>query len=384
MSNKFYKLFFFKVEFKTPSRSDILIYDEVGSDVIINNIGQYTFEILHVRYEQINIPVLIRSLWKRIACNTRSLSSIYIDYYIKLASPSLVMTCIDNNISFYEISSRHKSVKTVVIQNGYRANGHLFDRLKQLKKEGLHADYLFLFGKSISKEYSKYFKGEVFYIGSMKNNTHPHDSQKILNSIGFVSQYRNCKMINIGDKKYSFSKLWDAPNKTVLSFLDRYSKEFNKTLFIIPSSKNSISMKSEVSYYKKLLGFDIKILSCDNGYKSIDMCEVSVAVDSTLGYESIARGNKSAIFSLRSYYEDWDDRGFGWPKFFPNIGLFWSNIPDTDYFKKIMDYLFYVSNDDWNRHLKEILYEDVIAYDPENHIFKSILNKEMGTSHYHK
>ena len=127
-------------------------------------------------------------------------------------------------------------------------------------------------------------------------------------------------------------------------------------------------------------------------YKGVDSAEVVVSSDSTLGYESIGRGEKTAIFSIRgtllelsggsvvtpssSFFDG--SRDYGWPGDFPDEGPFWTNKPDPDIFIRILDYLFEVSDEQWKKDVEATNFSSLMEYDPGNTIFQSILEKELG------
>ena len=106
--------------------------------------------------------------------------------------------------------------------------------------------------------------------------------------------------------------------------------------------------------------------------------QVVVAVDSTLAYESIGRGKKTAIFSIRGTLLELFGRDYGWPGDFPDEGPFWTNKPDPDIFIRILDYLFEVSYNQWKKDVESTNFSSLMEYDPGNTIFKSILEKELG------
>jgi surface carbohydrate biosynthesis protein len=374
MLSNLFALLKVKKKWGYPKKTDIVIFDNTGADVIINNLDSYTYEILYVRYEYINIPILLLSIFG----NKLPLSTRYIDNFIKKANPKLVITFIDNNPAFYGISYRHANIKTIAIQNGYRANAHLFNYLDRFaSKQTFYSDYLLLYGPGIAKKYLEFINGTAVSIGSMKNNIISHNVEKIHNSIGFISQFRSAKNINIGKDSFVWSDLWDKPNKFILQFLIKYCKDNKKKLYVIPSSKTEHTLENEKKYFKRLLGIDLNFMDCNNGYVCVDRCEVTVGVDSTLGYESLSRGNKTAIFSLRSHYQGWQDRKFGWPNKFPDTGKCWTNVPDVAVFRKIIDYLFTVSSFNWTFFLRKSSINNILKYDTDNAIFKSILEKEL-------
>jgi surface carbohydrate biosynthesis protein len=116
-----------------------------------------------------------------------------------------------------------------------------------------------------------------------------------------------------------------------------------------------------------------------SGYNAVDCAEVIVALDSTLGSESIARGKKAAIFPIRGTLSEVKGLDFGWPADFADEGPFWTNKPDPDVFVRILDYLFEVDHEQWQRDLKSADFSSIMNYDSENTILQSILEKELGT-----
>ena len=112
-------------------------------------------------------------------------------------------------------------------------------------------------------------------------------------------------------------------------------------------------------------------------YQAVDSAEIIVANESTMGYESIARSKKTAIFPIRSTLFDIPDLGYGWPADYPDEGPFWTNKPDSDIFIRILDYLFEVSDEQWKIDVEVTNFPSIMKYDPGNTIFKSILEKEL-------
>ena len=145
----------------------------------------------------------------------------------------------------------------------------------------------------------------------------------------------------------------------VLDFLVKYGKENNKKIFIIPRSKsNSDSLrKKEENYYKNILDLDINFMDYNHNYSSynaLDSSSVNVTIDSTLGYESLTRGNKVAFFSIRGSLNNCQDYGkFGWPGKYNDTGYFWTNIPNEKNFKTILDRLFLTSEKNWKKQFPE-------------------------------
>ena len=123
-----------------------------------------------------------------------------------------------------------------------------------------------------------------------------------------------------------------------------------------------------------------------NSYDACDSAEVVIGTESTLLYESLARGNKTAIFSIRddmlsrtSYNKILKIKSFtfGWPGYFKDLGLFWTNKASTNDFYKILSYLINVEIDEWKLKLNNFAFDKLMVFDPGNKIMKSFLKKEL-------
>ena len=90
-------------------------------------------------------------------------------------------------------------------------------------------------------------------------------------------------------------------DKLIVNYLQYYAKKNNKNFYIIPkSNKNNLLFRSrEKEYFENLSKDEIKFLDFDNclsSYHATDFSDVVVSVDSSLGYESLSRGNKTVFF----------------------------------------------------------------------------------------
>ena len=83
---------------------------------------------------------------------------------------------------------------------------------------------------------------------------------------------------------------------------------------------------------KTIIGIKTKFLDLDSdfpAYNAMDISTINVTMDSTLGYECLARDNKTAFFSIRGTINNIDDYSvFGWPMKLNDTGFFWTNKPD--------------------------------------------------------
>ena len=362
-----------------PKQSQVLIYDSVNKEILMEYSNPWSPEILYVRGEQVNMRVLLKSL-SRSGRKTYN----YVDCFIEKVKPRLIVTLLDNDWHFYTISQRHPEVKTLFLQNGWRVYSGLFQILDNLQPEALRpffVDHMLVFGPALSDKYSGYIKGNCVPVGSIKNNFVRKEKSHQKGVIAFLSQWRKTPGFNIEGKYFSHDEFFGQIDRLIIQFLIRYAEQNKKRVMIIPSrDQQSEFPDHEKAYFRKILGQDLEFLEPEgsfSGYSAVDIAEVVVAVDTTLGYESIARGNKTAIFSIRSTLLNLPDYKYGWPVDFADEGPFWTNNPAPDSFFRILDYLFEVEDEQWQRDLESTNFSSLMSFNPGNTILKEILEKEL-------
>lgn len=390
--NYFNRLLSAKICWTRPKNSEVLVFDANNVNVFLPYIKKWAPEILYVRGEQLNV-------WSLIACLFRKGKVIdsYIDSYIGYVKPRLIITFIDNNPNFFKISKRHSNIKTLFIQNGWRSyHADVFEFLDKLDLDSLnefYVDHMLSFGTVSGKKFSNYLSGTVTTIGSIKNNSLSRKKTVQPNVLAFISQW-HMDGFYINDSFYDLEKYTGQVDRIVLKCLDDYAKKFNKKLMIIPrNANNSESRRLEEAYFYKLIGHDVEFLEPEGEYSSYQACdiaEVVVAIDTTLGYESIARGNKTAMFSIRSNILNIKGLTYGWPGEFKNEGLYWTNNPEPSSFIRILDYLFSVNESQWKEDLDKTNFSSLMSYNSGNSIFTEIIKKEvealssLGTDSIHQ
>ena len=115
-------------------------------------------------------------------------------------------------------------------------------------------------------------------------------------------------------------------------------------------------------------------IGLNSSYKLVDAAEIVVGIDSTLVYESIGRGKKTASFFCRGINLNNESRTFGWPADLPKNGPFWTNDQDETQFQRIMDYLNTVSDEDWE-HTRQKYVSELMEFDPGNTRFIELLDQ---------
>jgi surface carbohydrate biosynthesis protein len=363
-----------------PKASDVLIFDDTNRPTLMEFLQPWSPEVLHVRGEYWNVPVGLLSLLRR-----GNRKDAYYDAFVGRVSPKLIVTLIDNSLDFFRLSRRHPSIKTVMIQNGWRSYfADVFstlDGLSQGQRRDLKVDHMLVFGPVVGARYGRFIDGSVTSIGSLKNNKIAVTPSSQTGVIAFISQWGSSG-IQMGDRYVAPSKYFSQVDGPILRFISRYAAGTDKRLLIVPRHlKGEPRRSAEEAYYAEILGSDADFLEYKGEYqcyRSVDEAEIVVTVDSTVGYEAIARGKKTAMFSVRSEILGLDGLSYGWPGDFPDTGLFWTNRSDDDEFERILEYLDQASHAQWEEDVDASGFKDLMLYDSGNSILKALLSAELG------
>lgn len=362
-------------------KSEVLIFEASGQEVLRKYLDPWLPEVLHLSGEQINVPLLLASLFRR----GRKFDA-YLDIFIGEVRPRIIVTFIDNHLPFYSLSLRHPSIKTLFIQNGYRSYyGDSFESLdgRMSLQSRLKVDFMMTFGTRIGAEYAKHIQGIVEPMGSLKNNLFCKVQPKKLGSIAFLSQYRSIDGLKLGGKFYTQHSFFKQTDQIVLGFLLQYAQKNNKKLFIVPcmGQYRDGTLEKEQMYFNSLLNHSFDYSEwrwLGSGYDAVDTAEVVVSIDSTLAYESAARGNKTAFFSIRSALIGLPGLTYGWPEAYPDVGPYWTNLPETAIFERILNHLFSLNDEQWAEELSANRFTEIMAYNPGNSILRSVLLETLG------
>ena len=362
--------------FKQPKQRDVLLYFKTGAEVISPYFKPNEFQVLDLRESEVNIPIAIRCLL------TGNLSAEnYARQFIKVAKPKLILTFIDNFPPYYLLKNEFPKTKVWLIQNGVRSDrGDLFGLLKAYPPRSNYiVDKMFVFGTAIGKKYLDYISGETVVHGSLKNNLVPISPPK-KNTVAYISTYRP-------GQKRSFVVPESRPEQpityeqivtrreTAILWLAEYCTENQLQLKIVGKDENP---QREESYYKSLLqNYKFEFVAREitsSSYEAIDKSEIVVFTSSTLGYESLARGKRTAALMLDAEIIGSEALRFGWPAELQDDGPFWTHQLNEARLREIMDFLRKVDDAEWDKIRKQTI-KDVIVFDPDNSKFKESVNQ---------
>ena len=362
--------------FKQPKQRDVLLFFKTGSEVIAPYFEPNEFQVLDLRESEVNIPIAIRCLL------TGNLSAEnYARQFIKVAKPKLILTFIDNFPSYYLLKSEFPNTKIWLIQNGIRSERN--DLFGLLKTDSINpvncVDKMYVFGAAIGKKYLEYISGEIVIHGSFKNNLIQLAPPK-KDSVAYVSTFRPSQHLSTVLRESSpetpvtYGQVISRREQVIL-WLAEYCAEKQLQLTIVGKDENS---QREESYYRTLLHnykfeFSAREIT-SSSYEAIDQCEIVVFTSSTLGYESLARGKRTAALMLDAEIIGAEALRFGWPAELQDDGPFWTHQLNESRLREIMDFLRKVDNAEWDK-IRTQTIKDVIVFDPDNSKFKESVNQ---------
>ena len=362
--------------FKKPKRRDVLLYFKTGAEVISPYFKPNEFQVLDLHESEVNIAIAIRCLL------TGNLSAEnYARQFIKVAKPKLILTFIDNFPPYYLLKNEFPNIEVWLIQNGIRSyRGDLFGLLDATSSSRTNqVDKMFVFGAAIGKKYLEYISGEIVVHGSLKNNLVSISPPK-KNTVAYISTYRP-------GQKRSFVVPESQPEQpityeqivtrreTVILWLAEYCKENQLQLKIVGKDEDP---QREKNYYRSLLkNYKFEFVArrqASSSYEAIDKSEFVVFTSSTLGYESLARGNRTAALMLDAEIIGAEALKFGWPANLQDDGPFWTHQLNEVRLCEILDFLREVGDAEWDK-IRTQTIKDVIVFDPDNSKFRESVDQ---------
>tara|TARA_Y100000031_G_scaffold56770_1_gene64465 strand:- start:25392 stop:26600 length:1209 start_codon:yes stop_codon:yes gene_type:complete len=367
---KFNLLIHVELSILKPKKCQVLIYEE--SEFIEALFEKEFTAVLKIYSKHVNLFVLISSI-----INKRN----YYDEYVNVVSPNILITFFDNDLNFIHIVCK-KTIK-ITVQNGMRSHlGDIFSNFTPVdpKNANLYVDYMCVFGKNIATELSKYIAGQTILIGSLRNNKSFIRSQSKKNEILFISTFRPefYKPDSLFyPTHYPLIIRWRDYIKNTLTLISWLKEYCDKSGFLlnILGARDGVG---EHEYYKTLLKsekfvFYERVNKNRGAYHIVDQFETIVNVDSTLGYEALARGCKVAMFGgIIGKNYPLNTRRFGWPGNYAQKGPFWTDSLEHDQWEKILNYVINTDTNAWQSECYQYVHENMI-YDEGNKNLISLL-----------
>ena len=376
-------LFFSKKIFKKPETKYFLIINGDNSKFIEKYLKNEDYHIVFNRFQrgierraEINLFVLMDVLM-----NFKISFKDYINSYIKFSKPKAIITLVDNDISFYDLKL-NLNCKKILIQNSYRSTQlDIFYQLEDLKKNKIkyECDYILVFNKHVGRLYNSFLKGKYIQIGPFRSNSIPKKNKAKKYDLIYVSHYRGQNEKDIFIKKENIT--WGEQRQgeeIIINHLKKFIQK-NKNINLLVLGCKIATRKKELKYYQsKFKGINFEFIPKEinrETYQIIDQAKVLISMDSTLGYESISRGNKVCIFSPHPNKYPTDSSKFGWPANLSDKGFFWTNSLDYSEFLRVVKDTISISDEDYFKNKTRDIIPDQIIRDPDNKIFQKLISE---------
>lgn len=365
------KLFLFsKKSLVLPKKVNILIYDYINFDFIKSNFNIKSLGLLEARGESFNLPILFISLFQSIY-KSQNLKMLYFFNYVYYVKPKYLLTFFDNNVFFYKLSSllkQNMNLITISYQNGVRQNDKVDIFAKISNLNNLKCNYIFTLSKSYNLQYKKYIDCKTIHSGSFRSNHFNILCNKKKYNYTFISQLENFDILS-----YEFRSFFYQAENHLLSFLNRFNFLKDNDLNILLRSNNS----EEINYFNKIftnkkINFISKSSDFLKTFEIIDMSNLVMTIDSTLGIESLSRNTKTIFFSTRKFFGVGESAYFGWPVKTQDIGEFWTNLANFDIYQKLIKNMQKLKIEEWE--IIKNKYSNFISRDFKNIKLQNLIN----------
>ena len=369
-----------KIRFLPPKKSDLIIFDHGEDQLKFLKFEKYS--IYHNRGEELNLYILIDTLWKYGFSN---LKENYRINYLKFVGAKYIVTYRCDNRNFYELKSKINGIYTFLIQWGKTTKEYL--RHFSLEKKNFFVDEMYLIGDETAEIFSKYIKGKCFGIGSIANNRIDlKNNKETKNSLIFISQAKS-------------NRIFPEIEKIIIKFLKKYCLKNNLKLAI--STRILLSDLQGKKNYSDILGesgwdyYPRRRLDSEGDYEhylKILTAEYVVCIDSTLGYEALSRKKKVAFFPLGAFDQDWCRKNyltnkkknlfyvptrFGYPVELSGEGEFWLSDFNEKKMEIKLNFLLNTDKDKWQNYLTNLGLEKIIKFDFKNLTLINNLKKRL-------
>jgi surface carbohydrate biosynthesis protein len=325
--------------------------------------------IMDIRGESVNILALLRAVPKI------HLGAVaYLEAYIDFVKPKLILSRTDNNPTLWQLKRRPNSTyKVALIQNGWRPEqfGSLQvweSKIKSGRKPSI--DCAFVFGTGLAEIGLNNFSVKIIASGSTKLNQIEISKPGIATlDIVLISEYRTNDMM-LNPDYYDIDRRF---NRALLKFGIQRDLEIH----VAGAVENQSGMLEEKSWYQTQFGnnkWKFHPRNSTSSYGLVASAKMVVTVDSTMGYEALSLGRKTAMLTCR-YIKRWQgfelifdrlvsklegagvdiskvnqiNNRFGASLSFPETGFFWSNVESEEEFDRVLTNVYEASDNEWER-----------------------------------
>jgi surface carbohydrate biosynthesis protein len=378
-----------RLDFSFPRRVRLVYFGRIGLGILRNYVTETDVAIYENPRERLNVWVALRMLLSR---NLSEFS--YYRAFLRWRKPKFVITMEDNNVTFYATKVISPECKTLAIQNGLRkslshsATTNIMKELQHVDLLGYDTDIIATLGGLGTDFYKAAMpnsKAKVVEVGNLMNNAlGPHD---LISSerprLVFVSKFPNRGTEGINDTWSSTVFIYSGEasftaeqyfrvDSVVARECAAIAKERSMEFCVL--GKRPKWQVGEYDYYAgHLQGQPWTYLPSSNqasSYEQLYPNDIIVNVDSTIGYELLARGLRIAFVTARMHvagHDEITEYRFGNPLIQEPTGPYWTSVATSSEIRRVIEYVSTVSSEQW--HTDSVAARELLLqYDPGNAI----------------
>lgn len=382
-----------RLEFRRPRKAKFVVLGG-ASQGILPLLKPGSYSILDYRGSSINVLVLLHML-SLFRCSWRA----YCLSLLSLTQAKVVLTCIDTDAIFYSFKADLPDVTFIAIQNGIRGNitevpgGDLWTQLEHLPKQPPWVDVVATFGPAHSAQYRSRIRCETIEVGSSRNNQFTITclpTHRDVIRVGFISNFipPHCKV---------YGEVETSPISTFLGFRPILAHEYFRAEVVVGrtvanicdhlgwslhvAGKRGPEFPEEREMWRQICATKPHYFHPRNvrssSYEILDGCDLIVTIDSTLGYEMIARGKRVLFVAERARIlggEEAKQFAFGFPNEYPVEGKFWTQSAEERHLSYLMQELLEMTDDEW-KNCSQFVRNDLMVFDPGNRTLAELMHR---------
>jgi len=306
----------------------------------------------------------------------------YIAAVINQSRADLAISLQDNLLALYKVKPLLRRARIALVQNGQRAvRGDLEGELAERGTDNLSVDYYFAFNEAYAERMRTLANANVVVIGSFRSNSTDKVAGK-KQGISYISTFNpevpKSKVLTETSSKRSitYQMILDARVAVVRAVAD-FCTANGFDLLIFGKRSDELAMAEERFYRTILPETDFTYhsrTSYGTNYQACDVSSIVVSTGSTLGYESLGRGIRTAFFRPDFHMLHDESLRFGWPLDTPEEGAFWSTSSSSGRVNEVLTFLSDVSESEWAQSLAQ--FKSVIpALDQGNSVLVRTLSE---------
>jgi surface carbohydrate biosynthesis protein len=295
----------------------------------------------------------------------------------------------DNFLPILQLKGVVSSSVIAVIQNGIRTQdsySSFRDSKINQSQSKFRIDHYFCFDESMKNFLETQIQTAPTAIGSFRSNHSPR-SRQTAEEVLVISTYRtdidhNHVIGNSSDgRAVTYGELWNHRLR-VIGDVGEMCRHKGLSLRILGKDKDFLAEQRYFRENLRQVNWELTPRTLErNSYQECDRASLVISTGSTLGLESLARGNRTAVFSTMSLLLTDHQYRFGWPENLEAEGPFWSESATTERISTILELLLRCDQSEWLEILER--YKRVIPrYDPANSIFCERLKQFGAQSPY--